>query len=112
MAHARLDTIRAFEHAGWEAAASQYERLFAGATKHYVEPLLEGTHTSTQTHLLDVACGQRTASTTLLNSANIPSPVFLTTRPRCSATLGSTRVRRWSWSWTCVPSSSRPVNRL
>jgi ubiquinone/menaquinone biosynthesis C-methylase UbiE len=57
MAHARFDTIRAFEHAGWEAAASQYERLFAGATKHYVEPLLEGTHTSSQTHLLDVACG-------------------------------------------------------
>jgi SAM-dependent methyltransferase len=57
MAHARLDTIRAFEHAGWEAAASQYEHLFAGATRHYVEPLLEGTHTSSQTHLLDVACG-------------------------------------------------------
>jgi hypothetical protein len=54
----------------------------------------------------------RTASTTLLNSANIPSPVFLTTRPRCWAILGSTRERRWSWSWVCVPSSSRPVNRL
>lgn len=37
--------------------------MFAGATRHYVEPLLEGhtslegTHTSSQTHLLDVACG-------------------------------------------------------
>jgi len=53
----RLNTIRDFEHAGWESAASQYERLFAGATKQYVDALLEGTHTSSHTHLLDVACG-------------------------------------------------------
>ena len=33
---------------------------------------------------------QRTASTTLANSAKKPSPVFLTTRPRCSAIFGST----------------------
>lgn len=37
-----------------------------------------------------------TASTTLLNSASIPSPVFLTIRPRCSAILGSTSARRWA----------------
>jgi ubiquinone/menaquinone biosynthesis C-methylase UbiE len=57
MTQARSNTVRDFEHAGWEAAASQYERLFAGATKHYVGALLEGTHTSAHTHLLDVACG-------------------------------------------------------
>src|SRR5216684_1084515 len=61
---------------------------------------------------LDIKSAAHCVHTTLLNSASSPSPVFLTTRPRCSAILGSTRVRRWSWSWTCVPSSSRPVNRL
>src|SRR5258708_2366450 len=55
---------------------------------------------------------QRTASTTLLNSANIPSPVFLTTCPRCSLILGSTRTRRCSFNRTCVPSSSMLVSRL
>jgi hypothetical protein len=33
---------------------------------------------------------QRTASTTLANSAKKPSPVFLTIRPRCSAIFGLT----------------------
>jgi pimeloyl-ACP methyl ester carboxylesterase len=37
---------------------------------------------------------QRIAPTTLLNSASSPSPVFLTTRPRCSAIFGSTRERK------------------
>ncbi len=56
MTGACLNAIRDFEHAGWEAAASQYEG-FAGATKHYVGALLEGTHTASHNRLLDVACG-------------------------------------------------------
>jgi hypothetical protein len=59
-----------------------------------------------------MSTAQRTASTALLNSANSPSPVFLTTRPRCSAIFGFTREDRCSLSWTCVPSSSKPVKRL
>ena len=38
---------------------------------------------------------QRTASTTLANSASNPSPVVLTIRPRCSAIEGSKSSRRW-----------------
>ena len=34
---------------------------------------------------------QRAASTALANSTSMPSPVVLTIRPRCSATVGSTR---------------------
>jgi hypothetical protein len=37
---------------------------------------------------------QRTASTTLANSANRPSPVFFTVRPLCSLIFGSTNSRR------------------
>jgi ubiquinone/menaquinone biosynthesis C-methylase UbiE len=57
MTDAQLNTVRDFEHAGWQAIASQYESLFAGATKHYVDSLLKITGTSSGTRLLDVACG-------------------------------------------------------
>ena len=43
---------------------------------------------------------------------HMPSPAFLTTCPRCSAILGSTSVRRWSFNWTCVPSLSQPMSQL
>ena len=36
-----------------------------------------------------ISAAQRTASTTLGNSTRIPSPVFLTMRPRCSSIFGS-----------------------
>jgi len=54
---------------------------------------------------------QRTASTTLANSARNPSPVFLTVHPWCSTILGSIRSRRWAWRLSCVPSSSAPISR-
>src|SRR5262249_14898683 len=54
---------------------------------------------------------QRTASTTLGNSARKPSPVVLTIRPRCAATSGSISSRRCPRSRSCVPSSSAPIKR-
>jgi hypothetical protein len=54
---------------------------------------------------------QRTASTTLANSANKPSPVFFTTRPLCSAIFGLTNCPRWAFRRSCVPSSSAPIRR-
>src|SRR5215471_11825766 len=52
---------------------------------------------------------QRRASTTLGNSIRIPSPVVLTTRPRCSAMFGSISSRRQALSAARVPSSSAPI---
>ncbi len=54
---------------------------------------------------------QRTASTTLENSSNRPSPVVLTMRPSCSAILGSISSRRWAFSAASVPLSSTPMRR-
>ena len=54
---------------------------------------------------------QRTASTTLENSSNRPSPVVLTMRPSCSAILGSMSSRRWAFSAASVPLSSTPMRR-
>src|SRR6516164_1381273 len=57
------------------------------------------------------SAAHRTASTTLENSASIPSPVFFTMRPRCSLIFGSTSSRRCPLSRSCVPSSSVPIRR-
>ena len=47
---------------------------------------------------------QRTALTTLENSASIPSPVVLTMRPECSSIFTSTSSRRCALRRSCVPS--------
>ena len=54
---------------------------------------------------------QRTASTTLGNSASRPSPVVLTIRPWRSAIFGSISCRRSALSRSSVPSSSVPIRR-
>jgi ubiquinone/menaquinone biosynthesis C-methylase UbiE len=51
------EAIRAFEHAGWQRAASSYGNSFAHATALFVTPLLEAVEISHAQHVLDVACG-------------------------------------------------------
>jgi hypothetical protein len=38
---AGTETIRAFEHAGWERVARGYEVSFATATRQFIPPLLD-----------------------------------------------------------------------
>ena len=51
------EAVRAFEHAGWQRAASSYGNSFAHATAPFVLPLLEAAEISPGQHVLDVACG-------------------------------------------------------
>jgi SAM-dependent methyltransferase len=51
------EAVRAFEHAGWQRAASSYANSFAHATAPYIAPLLEAACVSAGQHVLDVACG-------------------------------------------------------
>src|SRR5262245_27163281 len=51
------EAVRAFEHAGWQRAASTYGNSFAHATAHYTVPLLEAAGVSSGQQVLDVACG-------------------------------------------------------
>jgi ubiquinone/menaquinone biosynthesis C-methylase UbiE len=51
------EAVRAFEHAGWQRAASSYGNSFAHATAPFVAPLLEAAKISPGQHVLDVACG-------------------------------------------------------
>ncbi len=51
------EAVRAFEHAGWQRAASSYGISFALATAPYIALLLEAAEISPGQHVLDVACG-------------------------------------------------------
>ena len=51
------EAVRAFEHAGWQRAASSYGNSFAHATAPFIAPLLEAAEISPGQHVLDVACG-------------------------------------------------------
>jgi ubiquinone/menaquinone biosynthesis C-methylase UbiE len=50
-------TVRAFEHAGWQQAAAQYDATFAGASTPFVEALLDAAGVGAGMRLLDVGCG-------------------------------------------------------
>lgn len=52
-----MSGIRDFEYAGWQAAAPAYARSFAGATRPFVEPLLDAVSAGAGATILDVACG-------------------------------------------------------
>ena len=51
------EAVRAFEHAGWQRAASTYGNSFAHATEPYMVALLEAAEISRGQRVLDVACG-------------------------------------------------------
>jgi SAM-dependent methyltransferase len=51
------DAVRAFEHAGWQLAASRYQDSFAHATAPFIAPLLSAVDVSAGQRILDVCCG-------------------------------------------------------
>ncbi|MDB5400704.1 MAG: hypothetical protein QOD93_3327 [Acetobacteraceae bacterium] len=51
------EAIRAFEHAGWQRAASSYEASFATATRQFIPELLDAADVRSGRSVLDVACG-------------------------------------------------------
>jgi SAM-dependent methyltransferase len=51
------EAVRAFEHAGWQRAATRYDDTFAHATAPFAAPLLDAADCSRGQRVLDVACG-------------------------------------------------------
>jgi SAM-dependent methyltransferase len=49
--------VRAFEHAGWQQAAAEYDATFARATAPFGEPLLDAAKITAGMKVLDVCCG-------------------------------------------------------
>jgi SAM-dependent methyltransferase len=51
------DAVREFERTGWNRAAAAYEASFAGATRQFIEPLLEAAAIEPGAAVLDLCCG-------------------------------------------------------
>ena len=51
------EAVRAFEHAGWQQAAAEYDATFAQATAPFVETLLDAAGVVAGIRVLDVCCG-------------------------------------------------------
>jgi ubiquinone/menaquinone biosynthesis C-methylase UbiE len=51
------EAVRAFEHAGWQAVAAEYNATFAHASGCFVDALLDAAGVGAATRLLDVCCG-------------------------------------------------------
>ena len=51
------DAVRAFEHAGWQRVAAQYDATFARASAPYAEALLDAAGVGAGTRVLDLCCG-------------------------------------------------------
>ena len=51
------EAVHAFEHAGWQQAAAEYDATFAQATAPFVEALLDAAGVVAGIRVLDVCCG-------------------------------------------------------
>jgi SAM-dependent methyltransferase len=51
------EAVRAFEHAAWQAAATRYGASFAGASRLFVDSLVDAAAVAAGQRVLDVACG-------------------------------------------------------
>jgi SAM-dependent methyltransferase len=51
------EAVRAFEHGGWQQAASEYNATFARASAPFVEALLDAAGVAQGTQVLDLCCG-------------------------------------------------------
>jgi len=51
------EAVRAFEHAGWQQVAPDYDATFAQATAEFVEALLNACAAGNRMRILDLCCG-------------------------------------------------------
>jgi ubiquinone/menaquinone biosynthesis C-methylase UbiE len=69
------ETVRAFEHAGWQQAAAEYDATFAQATAPFAEALLDAAGVAAGMRVLDLCCG--TGVVTAAAAARDARPVGL-----------------------------------
>jgi ubiquinone/menaquinone biosynthesis C-methylase UbiE len=51
------EAVRAFEHGRWQRVAAAYESTFAGATRPFIDALLDAAGVGRDVRMLDIACG-------------------------------------------------------
>lgn len=51
------EAVRSFEYSRWQRAADAYESTFSGATRPFIDTLLDAAHVGHGVRMLDIACG-------------------------------------------------------
>jgi len=51
------EAVRAFEHAGWQLAAAEYDATFARASSQFAGALLDAAQVGSGSQVLDICCG-------------------------------------------------------
>jgi SAM-dependent methyltransferase len=69
------EAVRAFEHAGWQRAAAEYNAIFARASACFVEPLLDAAGVAEGTQILDLCCGTGLVAAAAARRAATPTGV-------------------------------------
>jgi ubiquinone/menaquinone biosynthesis C-methylase UbiE len=69
------DAVRAFEHAGWQQAAGEYDRTFARASGLFTAALLDAAAVAAGVHLLDVCCGTGIVTAAAAGREAVPTGV-------------------------------------
>ena len=69
------DAVRAFEHAGWQGVAGEYDATFAQASAPYAEALLDAAGVGAGTRVLDLCCGTGVVTGAAVGRGAVPTGV-------------------------------------
>src|SRR5260370_23768662 len=69
------ESVRVFEHAGWQRAAAEYNAIFARASACFVEPLLDAAGVAEGTQVLDLCCGTGLVAAAAARRSAMPTGV-------------------------------------
>ena len=67
------ESVRAFEHAGWQKAAAGYDATFARATAQFAEVLLDAAGVAAGARVLDLCCGTGLVTAAVARRGAVPT---------------------------------------
>jgi ubiquinone/menaquinone biosynthesis C-methylase UbiE len=87
------DAVRAFEHAGWQQVAGEYDATFARASAPFVEVLLDAVGAAAGMRVLDVCCGTGVVAGSAAARGAVVTGVDFSTAMLAEARLGYPQLR-------------------
>lgn len=67
------EAVRAFEHAGWQRAAAEYDNTFAHASARFVDALLDTADVAVGIEVLDLCCGTGVVTAAAARRGAVPT---------------------------------------
>ncbi len=87
------EAVRAFEHAGWQRAASEYDATFARASGPFVEALLDAAGVAEGMQVLDLCCGTGRVAAVAARRGALPTGVDFSSAMLAEARRAHTQLR-------------------